>query len=114
MQTLSHHPRSWLQRAAWVFAASALALTLALGGCAAPHARNGGSPTIQQTQGGSSSATGTSTGASTGATTGSSNSAALQQLQNIDNQNQSDSQQLNSAQNDAGVNYASQENQTQP
>jgi hypothetical protein len=112
MQTVSHHSRSWSQRAAWVFAASALALTLALGGCATPHARNGGSPTFQQTQGGSS-ATGTSAGSSTGATTGSSNSS-VQQLQNIDNQNQSDAQQLNSAQNDSGVNYASQENQTQP
>jgi hypothetical protein len=112
MQTGSHHPRSWSQRPAWVFAASALALTLALGGCATPHARNGGSPTFQQTQGGSS-ATGTSAGSSTGATTGSSNSS-VQQLQNIDNQNQSDSQQLNSAQNDSGVNYSSQENQTQP
>jgi len=109
---MSHHPRSWSQRAAWVFAVSALALTLALGGCA-PRARNSGSPAIQQTQGGAST-TGTSAGSSTGATTGSSNSAALQQLQTIDNQNQSDSQQLNSAQNDSGVNYASQENQTQP
>lgn len=112
MQTSLHHPRSWSQRAAWAFAASALALTLALGGCGTSRAHNGGSPAIQQTQG--ASTTGSTTGASTGATTGSSNSSALQQLQSIDNQNQSDSQQLNSAQNDAGVNYASQENQTQP
>jgi hypothetical protein len=96
-----------------VLAASALALTLALGGCRA-GARTGGSQTIQQTQGGATSASSASNGAGSTGSTGSSNSAALQQLQTIDNQNQSDSQQLNAAQSDAGVNYSSQENQTQP
>lgn len=113
-QTTHPEPRALSQRLAWVFAASALTLTLALGGCRS-GARNGGAPTIQQTQGGAT--TGTSSGASTGSTTGStspSNSAALQQLQSIDNQNQSDAQQLGAAQSGAGVNYASQQSQPQP
>ena len=107
----SRRSRSFSQRAAWVVAASALTLTLALGGCRA----GGNQPTIQQGQSGVSGAsTGSTTGASSGASTGGSNNSSLQQLETIDNQNQSDSQQLNSAQSDAGVNYSSQENQTQP
>ncbi|HZC05610.1 MAG TPA: hypothetical protein VE338_08210 [Ktedonobacterales bacterium] len=39
---------------------------------------------------------------------------SLQQLESVDSQSQSDIQQLDSAQIDAGVNYSSQENQTQP
>ena len=101
--------RSLGQRAAWIFAASALTLTLALGGCGSA-ARNGGTQATQQTQSGASSAT----GASNGSNASGSNSAALQQLQGIDNQNQSDAQQLNSIQSAAGVNYSSQQNQTQP
>lgn len=95
--------RSLGQRAAWIFAASALTLTLALGGCGSA-ARNGGTQATQQTQ----------SGASNGSNASGSNSAALQQLQGIDNQNQSDAQQLNSIQSAAGVNYSSQQNQTQP
>lgn len=102
--------RSLSQRAARLLAASALTLALALGGCRA-GARNANNPPTtqqtQQTQGGSSSAT-------SGATTGSSNASSLQQLENIDSQDQSDSQQLNSAQDNAGVNYSSQENNTLP
>lgn len=93
------------QRLAWALAASTLVLTLALGGCqsGAHHASQGNQTTQQQ-------ASGTTTGSSsTGA-----NSAALQQLQTIDNQNQSDAQQLSGAQSAAGLNYASQDNQTQP
>ena len=99
-------PRSISERAAWVAAVSALTLTLALGGCrAGAHTENIQS-TIQQGQSGVSGAA--------GATTGSSNNPSLQQLEGIDSQNQSDIQQLDSAQNDAGVNYSSQEDQTQP
>jgi hypothetical protein len=106
------HPRALNQRLAWVFAASALALTLALGGCRS-GAHNGAS-TNQQTQSGPS--TGATTGSATGASTSStpSNSAALQQLQTIDNQNQSDAQQLSADQTSAGVNYTSQQAQAQP
>lgn len=102
------HPRSLSRRAAWFFAASALTLALALGGCRA-GARNTGSqtPQIQQTQ---QAPAGATSGPSTGAT----NSSSLQQLENIDSQDQNDSSQLNSAQNDAGVNYSSQENNTLP
>ena len=102
------HPRALSQRVAWVFAASALTLTLALGGCRA-GARNGGSQTIQQTQGGATGTTGGATGSATP-----SNSAALQQLQSIDNQNQSSEQQLSADQTSAGTNYTSQQSQTQP
>lgn len=98
------------QRLAWVFAASALTLTLGLGGCRS-GASNGGAQTIQQTQSGAS--TSANSGAATGSAT-SSNSAALQQLQTVDNQNQSDTQQLNAAQTGASVNYTSQQSQTQP
>ncbi len=98
--------QSLSRRAAWLVAASALALTLALGGCRAGARTGGSQSTVQQT--------GASAGTTTGPSAGSSNSSSLQQLENIDNQNQSDSQQLNSAQNDAGVNYSGQENQTQP
>lgn len=110
MRSTTAHPRSLSQRAAWFFAASALALALALGGCRA-GARNTGSQTPPQTQQAPAGATSSS---STGATTGSTNSSSLQQLENIDGQDQSDSSQLNSAQNDAGVNYSSQENNTLP
>ena len=116
------------QRAAWVFAVSALALTLSLGGCRAGGAHNTGGQAIQQNQsgggvgatGGSASTTGGTTSSTNGSngtsngSTGSSNSAALQQLQTIDSQNQNDASQLNQSQGDAGVNYSSQENQTQP
>ncbi|MGH2503079.1 MAG: hypothetical protein ACRDID_11245 [Ktedonobacterales bacterium] len=119
MRVSTAHPRSraWSQRAAWFFAASALTLTLALGGCRA-GAHNTGSQTPPQTQQAPSGAPGapgaSSAGSSTGSTTGASNSSSLQQLENIDSQDQNDSQQLNSAQNDAGVNYSSQENNTLP
>lgn len=120
MRISTAHPRSraWSQRAAWFFAASALMLTLALGGCRA-GAHNTGSQTPPQTQQAPSgapgaSSAGSSTGSTTGSTTGSSNSSSLQQLENIDSQDQNDSQQLNSAQSDAGVNYSSQENNTLP
>jgi hypothetical protein len=96
-------PRSISERAAWVAAVSALALTLALGGCRAGAHTGNSQSTIQQGQSGASGATG-----------GSSNSPSLQQLESVDSQNQSDIQQLDSAQNAAGVNYSSQENQTQP
>ncbi|HET9111573.1 MAG TPA: hypothetical protein VFN78_12165 [Ktedonobacterales bacterium] len=106
--------RSLSQRAGWIFAVSALALTLALGGCRS-GARNGGVQTIQHTQGGAAGSTsGGSSGVAAGSSAGGSNSAALQQLQGIDNQNQSDAQQLNAAQSSAGVNYSSQQNQAQP
>ncbi len=102
-QTSLTHSRTLGKRLALIFAASALTLTLALGGC-----RSGArGQTIQQTQGGASSDAGA------GSTT-SSNSAALQQLQSIDDQNQSDAQQLDATQSGASVNYASQESQTQP
>lgn len=110
------------RRVAWLFAASALTLTLALGGCRSGAARQNGGQPIQQTQGGSSVA-GSTSGSSTSSTTSSSSSStgstpsggsALQQLQGVDQQNQNDQQQLNSAQNNAGVNYSSQENQQQP
>lgn len=110
MRSTTAHPRSLSQRAAWFFAASALTLALALGGCRA-GAHNSGSQTPPQTQQAPAGATSSS---STGATTGSTNSSSLQQLENIDGQDQSDSSQLNSAQNDAGVNYSSQENNTLP
>ena len=112
-------PRTLGQRAAWVFAASALALTLTLGGCRAGGARNAGGQTIQQNQSSGVGSTGAATSSSNNSTsstssTGSSNSAALQQLQSIDSQNQNDASQLNQSQSDAGVNYSSQEIQTQP
>ena len=94
------------QRLAWAVAAAALTLTLALGGCAAgAHHANQGAQTTQQQSGVATSAGGATAG---------SNSAALQQLQVVDNQNQSDSQQLTSAQGAAGVNYASQDTATLP
>lgn|SRR5512146_1480660 len=108
--TSSFRSRSLSQRAAWLFAASALTLALALGGCGAGARHSSNPPATQQTQqtqSGSSSAT-------SGATTGSSNSSSLKQLETIDSQDQGDSQQLNSAQNNAGVNYSSQENNTLP
>lgn len=106
-QASSASPRALGQRLVWAVAAAALTLTLALGGCAAgAHHANQGAQTTQQQSG----ATSTSAG---GATAGS-NSAALQQLQAVDNQNQSDSQQLISAQGAAGVNYASQDTATLP
>lgn len=95
------HPRSLRQRVAWMCAASALTLTLALGGCRAGA--------VHQTTQPSGASTSSATGAGA-----SSNSAALQQLQSIDTTNQSDTQQLNSVQSDAGVNYSSQESQTLP
>lgn len=101
--------RSLSQRAAWVVAASALALTLALGGCRSTS-RTGGAQAVQQTQSGATSAS----SAAGGSSASGSSSAALQQLQGIDNQNQSDAQQLGSAQSAAGVNYSSQQTQTQP
>lgn len=96
-------PRSISERAAWVAAVSALALTLAVGGCRAGAHTGGSQSTIWQGQSGAA-----------GASTGSSNNPSLQQLESIDSQNQSVIQQLGSAQNDAGVNYSSEENQTQP
>jgi negative regulator of sigma E activity len=120
MRVSTAHPRSgaWSQRVAWFFAASALTLTLALGGCrtgANNNSSNSGNQTPSQTQQSSSATSGVSSGgSSTGSTTGSNNSSSLQQLENIDSQDQNDSQQLNSAQNDAGVNYSSQENNTLP
>lgn len=109
---------TWPRRAAWFFAASALALALALGGCRA-GAHNTGSQTPPQTQQAPSGApggstTGSTSGSTPGSATGSNNSSSLEQLQNIDSQDQNDSQQLNSAQNNAGVNYSSQENNTLP
>lgn len=118
VSTAHSRSRTWSQRAAWLFAVSALALTLALGGCRA-GAHNTGSQTPPQSQqapsgapGGSS--TGSTSGSTPGSTTGSNNSSSLQQLENIDSQDQNDSQQLNSAQSNAGVNYSSQENNTLP
>lgn len=109
-QTSFAGPRTLGQRLAWAVAALALVLTLALGGCrAGAHSANQGNQTTQQQSGATPGGT-TSAG---GATAGS-NSAALQQLQTIDNQNQSDSQQLNSAQSSASVNYASQDTETLP
>lgn len=92
---------SGLRRKASVcVAVAALAVTLALGGC-----RTGAAHTASPSTHGAGSL-------SNGA--GSSNSSSLQQLQSIDSQNQSDSQQLSGAQSNAGVNYSSQESQTQP
>jgi hypothetical protein len=107
VSTAHSRSRTWSQRAAWLFAASALALTLALGGCRA-GAHNTGSQTPPQSQQAPSGAP------TPGSTTGSNNSSSLQQLENIDSQDQNDSQQLNSAQSNAGVNYSSQENNTLP
>lgn len=110
-QASSALPRTLRRRLAFAVAASALVLTLGLGGCrTGARNANQGSQTTQQQSGAATS--GASTGA--GGASSSTNSAALQQLQTIDNQNQSDAQQLNSAQNDAGVNYASQGNETLP
>ncbi len=96
---------SGLRRQASVcVAVAALAATLALGGC-----RTGAAHTTSPSTHGAGSI---SNGA--GSTTGSSNSSSLQQLQSIDSQNQSDTQQLSGAQSSAGVDYSSQENQTQP
>lgn len=106
--------RSLSQRAAWLLAASALSLTLGLGGCRAGAHNANNPPTTQQTQQTQSGSSSVTSGATSGATTGSSNAFSLQQLQSIDSQDQSDSQQLNSAQNNAGVNYSSQENNTLP
>lgn len=120
-QTSLIHPRGMSQRLAWVFAVSALVLALGLGGCrAGARNSNGAAQTTQQGQSGAPSgattgATGTPTSGATGSGwSGSANSAALQQLQTIDNQNQSDAQQLNTAQTSAGVNYASQSTNTIP
>jgi hypothetical protein len=100
-------------RLAWLFAASALVVALGLGGCRA-GARNstGGAQTTQQSQSGAPS--GAKTGSTNSGAPGSSNSTTLKQLQTIDNQDQSDSQQLNSAQTSAGVNYISQSSNTIP
>lgn len=96
---------SGLRRHASVYVAvAALAATLALGGC-----RTGAAHTTSPSIHGAGSL---SNGA--GSATGSSNSSSLQQLQSIDSQNQNDTQQLSGAQSSAGVNYSSQESQTQP
>lgn len=106
MQLARISMRSLKQRGAYALVACGLALTLALGGCGA---RSGSGVATQQTT------SGTTSGASTGATTGgSANSAAIQQLQGVDSQNQSDASQLSAAQNDAGTNFSTQENETQP
>ena len=109
MRHTAARPRSLSQRAAWFFAASALMLALALGGCRA-GAHNTGSQTPPQTQ----QTQQAPAGATSGPSSGSNNSSSLQQLENIDSQDQGDSSQLNSAQNDAGVNSSSQENNTLP
>lgn len=116
VQTRARGGQSLVRRAGWMLGVSALALTIALGGCRA-SARNGGNngnngvPVTQSTSGtGSSSATSaTSSGSS-----GSGSNAALQQLESVDSQNQTDQQQINAAGGDAGVDYASQSNSIQP
>ncbi len=104
VQTHARGEWSLARRAGLTLVIPALALTIALGGCRA-GARNGnnnnGGPTVTQ------SATSTST-------SGSGSNASLQQLENIDSQNQTDQQQLNSAGSSAGVDYSSQDNPLQP
>jgi hypothetical protein len=98
-----------------MFAVPALALTIALGGCRAgnAHNTNSGAPVSQNSNSsGAPSATGTSSTGAGGTST--SSNAALQQLENADNQNQGDQQQLNNAQNNAGVDYSSQDTPIQP
>jgi hypothetical protein len=115
VQTHARSGRSLARRAGLMLAIPALALTLALGGCRA-SARNGntnggGSATVTQSAGGTGSSSATSTTSGSG---GGGSNAALQQLENVDSQNQTDQQQLNSAGNNAGVDYSSQDNPIQP
>ncbi len=108
VQTHVRSGRSLARRAGLMLAIPALALTIALGGCRAgnAHATNGGA-SVSQSASGASGATSTGSGGST-------SNAALQQLESIDNQNQNDQQQLNSAQQNAGVNYSTQSSAIQP
>lgn len=98
--THAHGRRSLAPRAALLLAVPALALAIALGGCRAGGARNssGGAPVSQ----------------SASPSSGASSNAALQRLENADSQNQSDQQQLNSASQNAGVDYSSQDTAIQP
>jgi len=112
VQTRARSGRSLARRAGLMLAIPALALTIALGGCRA-SARNGntnGGATVTQ----SASGTGSSSATSTSGTGSSNSNAALQQLETIDSQNQTDQQQINSAQNNANVDYSSQDSPIQP
>ncbi len=105
VQTRARSGQSLARRAGWMLGVSALALTIALGGCRA-GARNTGAPVSQGAN--------SSTSATSATSSGSGSNAALQQLEGVDSQNQSDQQQLNSAQNSAGVDYSIQDSPLQP
>jgi hypothetical protein len=106
--------RPLARRASVMVAIPALVLAIALGGCRASGARNGagaGNSNVPVTQ--STSGTGSSSVTSTGNSGGGSN-AALQQIEQLDSQNQTDQQQLGAAGSDASVDYSSQDNSIQP
>ncbi|HEU0027494.1 MAG TPA: hypothetical protein VFQ25_10295 [Ktedonobacterales bacterium] len=106
--------RSLGRRATVMVAIPALVLAIALGGCRASGARNGGNgnsnvPVTQSTSGSGSSSTATTSNSGGGGS-----NAALQQLESVDSQNQTDQQQLGSAGSAASVDYSSQDNSIQP
>ena len=99
------------RRFAWAVAIIGLGLMVVLGGCGARTARQGAGAaangqTTQQT-------TGANTSVST-ATTAATSSSAAQQVLNLDQQTQNDTSTLDNAQNDANVDYSSQDTPTQP
>ncbi|HUY77265.1 MAG TPA: hypothetical protein VMV29_10870 [Ktedonobacterales bacterium] len=98
------------RRFAWGVAIVGLGLTLVLGGCGARTARQGNGAAVngQQTQ-----TTGANTSAGT-PTTAASSSSAAQQVLNLDQQTQNDTGTLDNAQNDANIDYSSQDTPTQP
>jgi len=100
------------RRFAWGVAIVGLGLAIALGGCGAQTARNGNnngaSVSGQQTQ-----TTGANTSANT-PTTAAASSSAAQQVLNLDQQTQNDTNSLDNSQNDANTDYSSQDTPTQP
>ena len=97
--------RTLARRAGLALAIPALTLALALGGCRAGAARNANNtnpPVTQSTNGNGSPSAANTPGASN-------SNAALQKLENADNQNQTDQQQINNAGSNAGVDYSSQD-----
>lgn len=107
VQTHARGRQSLARRAGWMLGVSALALTIALGGCRAGARNNNSDVPVSQSTSGSSSATGATS-------SGTGDNAALQRLEGADTQNQTDQQQLNSAQNSASVDYSSQDSPLQP
>lgn len=104
MRTHQRGDQPRIRRAAATLAIPALALAIALGGCHAGATRDtsGGAPVSQ-------GATTTTSGAGK---TGS--NAALQRLEGVDAQNQTDQQQLSGAQQNAGVDYPALDTTIQP